>query len=199
MVVSAGNTRRDRSRALILEAARTVFNETGYEAAQMAHLAARAGLTRKTVYNLFGSKEGVLDRLLEQAEAASEPLYRHRLDAGEPARDLLQSILLDSAGWCLANPRIAPFALAPRARPARAPSEQRPSFQRIVRDTVLLGQRQGVFRCDENADFMAALVLAVYGQLMLSVLSQSSYAVEDIPRCLRLVVEGIGSPVATAP
>lgn len=51
--------RTERSRALILDAAEIAFRELGFEGATVHVIAERAGLTRKTVYNLFGSKEDI--------------------------------------------------------------------------------------------------------------------------------------------
>lgn len=185
-------TRIEKSRALIFQAAEDVFRETGYENASVGTIAARAGLTRKTVYNLFKSKEDLAREVIHRAEAQAEPLYRHAIEAEYPAFDLLERILLDSAGWCRANPGLAKLALVPRDRPVNAPPDGRASFQRIVRDTLVLGQQQGVIRTDEDADVLALILLGIYGQAMLSVIAGVAYGDDDIRRLIRLVVEGIG-------
>lgn len=184
-------SRRDRSRVLILEAAAATISEMGYEATTIDMVAARAGLARKTAYNVFASKEDIADQIVARLEAESEPLYRRRIDAGEDARLLVESILLDSAGWCLKNPNLALLALAPRQRPRLDPPEGRPSFQRIVRDAIRLGQVQGKFRSDESAEFVSMILLGIYAQAMLTALAGEEIAVEDIPRAVRLVGQGL--------
>lgn len=184
--------RKDRSRILILEAANAIFAELGFETATIDAIATRAGLTRKTAYNLFASKEDIADHLIERLEAHSEPLYRHRIEGCENALALIESILLENANWCMANPTIAKLALAPRRRPTLAPPPDRASFQRIVRDTISLGQQQGILRKDESPDFMSMILLGIYAQAMLSAISASTLDQADIKRIIRLLVEGIG-------
>lgn len=183
--------RTDRSRAQILDAADTAFRDLGVEATTMEEIARRAGLTRKTLYNRFASKEDVALSLIARIEAEPEPLYRARLAADEPALAVLEKVLSDSAGWCLANPSLARLALAPARRPGLAPPPDRPSFQRLVRDVLALGQAQGVIRRDEDVDLMALVLLGVYGQAMLNALAGE--AAIGVPGLIRLVVEGIGA------
>lgn len=183
--------RTDRSRGLILDAADRVFREKGFAAASVEEIASRAGLTRKTVYNLFGSKEEIAHHLIARAEAQDQG-YRARMAAGEGALGLLETILLDSAGWCLANPSLARLALAPAERPRLEPPADRSSFQGLVRDVLLLGQRQAVIRADEDANFMSLVLLGVYGQAMLTALAGGPFDAKDIVRLIRIVVEGIG-------
>lgn len=184
-------SRKDRSRLLILDAAAATISEIGYDATTIDMVAARAGLTRKTAYNLFASKEDIADQLVARIEAGSEPLYRHRIDAGEDARSLVEEILLDSAGWCLSNPNLAILALAPRQRPRLDPPEGRPSFQRIVRDAIRLGQAQGGFRRDERAELLSMILLGIYAQAMISALAGEAITTDDIARVVRLVGQGL--------
>lgn len=183
--------RTDRSRSLILDAADAAFREKGMAATTMDEIATRAGLTRKTVYNLFSSKEEIAFQLIARVEAEDAP-HRARISAGEDSSLLLERVFLDSARWCLANPALARLALAPAQRPGLAPPADRPSFQGLVRDILVLGQQQGRIRRDESADLMALILLGIYGQAMLSALAGGDIADADIKRIIRLVVEGIG-------
>ncbi len=183
--------RTERSRLLILDAADAAFREMGFAATSVAAIANRAGLTRKTVYNLFASKDEIASQLIARVEANDLP-YRDRMKAGEDVLRLLEGVFLDSAYWCLANPSLAKLALAPAERPALEPPPDRPSFQRLVRDILVLGQRQGVIRRDDDPNFMALILLGVYGQAMLSVLAGRRFTEDEIRRLIRIVVEGIG-------
>jgi len=184
--------RTDRSRSLILDAADEAFRERGFAAVSVEEIASRAGLTRKTVYNLFGSKEEIAHQLIARVEAQDQG-YRARIAAGEDALGLLETILLDSAGWCLANPSIARLALAPAERPRLEPPADRPSFQGLVRDVLLLGQRQAAIRQDEDANFMSLVLLGVYGQAMLTALAGGAFDASEVVRLIRIVVEGVGA------
>jgi AcrR family transcriptional regulator len=187
-------TRKTKSRDRILIAAEAVFGEMGYEAASVEVIAQRANVTRKTVYNQFASKEDVAEQLLARNEALVEPLYRDRIRSGEAAIALLENILLDSAGWCVANPNLALMALAPAKRPNLEPPEGRPSFQGIVRDTILLGQVQGTIRRDEDAEFLSMILLGIYAQAMITVIAGFPYDPAQIKRIIRILIEGAGSP-----
>lgn len=185
-------TRTDRSRKLILDAADGAFRELEFANTSVEEIAIRAGLTRKTVYNLFSSKEEIALRLIARVEA-DDLRYRARMAANEDVLGLLETVLLDSAGWCLANPSIARLALAPAERPRLEPPMDRPSFQGLVRDILLLGQRQGVIRQDEDANFLSLVLLGIYGQAMLTALADGPFGEAEIPRLIRVVVEGIGA------
>jgi len=186
-------TRTERSRSLILVAADGAFRELGFANTSVEEIARRAGLTRKTVYNLFSSKEDVALQLIARIEAEPEPLYRARMGANDDALAVLEKVFLDSAGWCLANPSIARLALAPAERPGLEPPPDRPSFQGLVRDLVALGQSQGVIRRGEDPNFMSLILLGIYAQAMLTALSGGPFQPDEIPRLIRLVVEGIGT------
>jgi TetR/AcrR family transcriptional repressor of mexJK operon len=53
------NRRRDAKREAILRGARTVFLGSGFEGASMDTVAARAGVSKMTVYRHYGSKESL--------------------------------------------------------------------------------------------------------------------------------------------
>lgn len=185
--------RTDRSRNLILDAADAAFREKGFVATSVEEIATRAGLTRKTVYNLFASKDDIASQLISRVEA-NDAAYRDRMAAGEDALRILEDVFQDSAGWCLANPSLAKLALAPVDRPSLEPPPGRPSFQGLVRDILILGQRQSVIRKDDDSNLMALVLLGVYGQAMLSALAGGRFAKEEIKHIIRIVVEGIGEP-----
>jgi TetR/AcrR family transcriptional regulator, regulator of autoinduction and epiphytic fitness len=187
----ASPKRTDRSRNLILDAADAAFREVGFANASVEQIAQRAGLTRKTVYNLFSSKEDIALRLIARVEAG-DAIYRARVAANEDVFALLERVFLDSAHWCLANPSLARLALAPAERPSLQPPSDRPSFQRLVRDLLVLGQRQGVIRTDDDPNFMSLVLLGIYAQAMLSALAGGRFSEAEIRQLIRIVVEGIG-------
>lgn len=187
--------RIERSRQLILDAADTAFRAQGFAETTMEEIARRADLTRKTVYNLFGAKEEIALSLIARVEAGDAG-YRGRMAAGEDVFVLLEQVLLDSAGWCLANPALARLALSPAERPSLEPPAGRPSFQGLVRDLLLLGQQQGRIRKDADAGFMTLVLLGVYGQAMLTALARGTFEAGEISQILRIVVEGIGESAA---
>lgn len=64
--------RREAKRASILDAAACVFREEGFDVASMDRIAERAGASKRTVYNHFGSKEALFRAVVENHWARSE-------------------------------------------------------------------------------------------------------------------------------
>lgn len=54
------------NRKKILDVALELFASRGYEAVGVMEIADRAGITKPTLYHYFGSKRGLLDKLLEE-------------------------------------------------------------------------------------------------------------------------------------
>ena len=80
MTAPAPTRLTDRKRAAILQAAVAEFRQAGYEATSMDRVAASAGVSKRTVYNHFPSKEAlfaqILQQLLESSLASPELAYR---------------------------------------------------------------------------------------------------------------------------
>ena len=109
----------------ILQAAREVFRQSGYEKAHMADIAQRAGVAKGTVYLYFESKRALLDALCDRyqdmiadgllaalqsrdAPTALKSAVHSALTVAARERDLLR--LLDlrlglSGGVAIENPR----------------------------------------------------------------------------------------------
>ena len=56
----------DRKRAAIIDAAVDEFRQSGYEATSMDRVAASAGVSKRTVYNHFPSKEALFAQIIHQ-------------------------------------------------------------------------------------------------------------------------------------
>ncbi|MBB2931115.1 TetR/AcrR family transcriptional regulator [Paraburkholderia silvatlantica] len=114
----------DRKRAAIVAAAIDEFLASGFDATSMDRIAARAGVSKRTVYNHFPSKEAlfaaILCQLWDASATAEAPAYR----AGEPLRAQLVELLMrklrllsDEAFFKLARVAIAAGIHSPeRAR-----------------------------------------------------------------------------------
>lgn len=60
-------TLTDARRALVLDAARTVFAEAGIEGASIREIAKKAGYTPGAIYSYFESKEAIYAALLDES------------------------------------------------------------------------------------------------------------------------------------
>jgi TetR/AcrR family transcriptional regulator of autoinduction and epiphytic fitness len=83
----------DRKRAAIISAAIEEFLAAGYDATSMDRIAARASVSKRTVYNHFPSKEAlfaaILHQLWDASQSADAPTYR----PNEPLRAQLLELL----------------------------------------------------------------------------------------------------------
>ncbi|HWT34916.1 MAG TPA: TetR/AcrR family transcriptional regulator, partial [Paraburkholderia sp.] len=83
----------DRKRAAVIEAAIDEFRASGFDATSMDRIAARAGVSKRTVYNHFPSKEALFAAILQQlwdaSKAGDAPGYR----VDQPLRPQLIDLL----------------------------------------------------------------------------------------------------------
>lgn len=75
----------DRKRAAIVQAAVEAFQQYGYYAASINGIAEAAGVSKRTLYNHFDSKEALFDAIIEELVFRVEQLPACRFD---PSRDL---------------------------------------------------------------------------------------------------------------
>jgi AcrR family transcriptional regulator len=68
------------NRQAILDAARAVFGELGYEAATVRDIIRRTGLASGTFYNYYKSKEEVFDALADDGARRFRPILRAESD-----------------------------------------------------------------------------------------------------------------------
>jgi AcrR family transcriptional regulator len=92
-------TRRQQAgqtRARIIGAARDLFADTGFEAASIAEIARRPGVSSQSVYAIFGSKPALLRELLTALEYdACVATWRQRIEAADGLAEQLRTF----AGW----------------------------------------------------------------------------------------------------
>jgi TetR/AcrR family transcriptional regulator, mexJK operon transcriptional repressor len=73
--------RVQRSRAAVVDAARTLFLRHGYAGTTMDEIAALAGLTKRTVYNNYGDKDALFREVIVDTIAVAEDFVRDMRDA----------------------------------------------------------------------------------------------------------------------
>jgi AcrR family transcriptional regulator len=91
----------------ILEAALTLFAEKGFAATRMDDIAARAGVTKGTIYLYFESKEAVFKMLVrESIGAALSRIVEDARTTGESARDMLRFALTSIGEFAYTSDRV---------------------------------------------------------------------------------------------
>jgi AcrR family transcriptional regulator len=94
--------KKQRTRELIAETARTLFAERGFEEVTVAEIARAADVAETTVFNYFPTKEDLVYWRLEFFEAALLDAIRERAP-GEPALAAFSRFVLEQRGL-LAEP-----------------------------------------------------------------------------------------------
>lgn len=79
-----------RTRAAIVQVATGVLYERGLDGAGIAELCARAGVSKETLYRHFGTKDGLIEAVLQARSDRVTRWLRDAADAagGDPARQL---------------------------------------------------------------------------------------------------------------
>lgn len=72
---ASGNSRRDKRRRAILDAAAKLFLENGYERTTLSDVLALSGGSRSTLADLFGGKEGLFTEVLRETSAHVEATF----------------------------------------------------------------------------------------------------------------------------
>jgi len=86
---------RDKSkkRAIILEGAIDVFIEMGYELASMDRIAETAGVSKRTIYNHFGSKDHLFQVIVEDFLAERQKLKTIKYDSKKTLEEQLLAFI----------------------------------------------------------------------------------------------------------
>lgn len=84
----------DRKREAIIQAAIAEFRDNGFEATSMDKVAARAAVSKRTVYNHFASKDElfaeILSQLWESSQGERELAYSSEQPVDEQLRELMR-------------------------------------------------------------------------------------------------------------
>jgi TetR/AcrR family transcriptional regulator of autoinduction and epiphytic fitness len=83
----------ERKREAIIDAAIIEFRASGFEATSMDKIAATAGVSKRTVYNHFPSKDELFTQILQQLWDSSAALMAIPYRPGAPLREQLLALL----------------------------------------------------------------------------------------------------------
>jgi AcrR family transcriptional regulator len=165
-------------RRRILESARAVFAEQGFDAARMDEVARRARVSKGTVYNHFDSKES----LLVECVLASMAETRERIDAlarssGSPDRALasaLRTQILDLLPSIVGGSQSLAYQVWSLVARDRGVRERLFSYYREfyragearLCEGLDAGAGAGVFRADLESEDLAMVLLAIFDGLV---------------------------------
>jgi AcrR family transcriptional regulator len=192
----------EQTRARLLRAAVGVFDRKGYAAASVREIVEIAGVTKPALYYHFGSKEGVLTAVLEEAAREFAAAMARGLRRPGTARDRLFGICADLHGLFQEHVPVVRVAHSVFFGPVEgAPQFDFSTFdrdmERAVRQIVADGQATGeITPCASPGD-IALIILGVIGLFASRHLHSGvePLDLDSMKRVLGLVFDGaLGAP-----
>lgn len=182
-------------RQRILRASRQLFSAEGYEETTMEEIAARAEISKATLYNYFPSKDSLLIGIAEAELADIRGLITGELQnepsAVEKLRRALQTFVLDSMRYIPLCRKITYLNSCEDS----ALFSTRVEMLRIFRALVQEAQDSGEFRRDADAGDIVDLVMGVYlaSQFQWQGIDRYSneYCVEKLDRFFDMALAGV--------
>jgi AcrR family transcriptional regulator len=99
-------TKQDKTRRRIIEAAYESFFRSGFARTSVDGVAERAGMTKRTLYSYFRSKDDLLAAVLQQySDLAAERWQRVAARLPSDPDGLIDSYFAQLAGWASSTPR----------------------------------------------------------------------------------------------
>lgn len=120
----------DRKRRAILDAAADQFRKHGFEASSMDKIAALAGVSKRTVYNHFPSKDELFAETLVQLFQSGAAIMDVAYQADAPLRAQLTAMMARKAG-SMADQDFLDLARVAIAEAVHAPERVRPIVARM--------------------------------------------------------------------
>lgn len=158
----------DRKRDAIIQAAIAEFRAHGFEATSVDKVAARAEVSKRTLYNHFASKDELFASILHILWESSAAEMRRVYDPRRPVRDQLIE-LLQSKLAMLADDNFLSLARVAIAAGLHAPERAREMVDRISRkdnamlDWIRAAQKHGALKADDAAQACKQLECLVKG------------------------------------
>jgi len=106
-----------RSRDSILEATRHVIGETGFHGVTIAGVAKRAGVSRQTVYSIFGSREDLVSQTVTDRLTTLSGAFTDLLESVGSPLELLVEIVVQARRRILGDPLLRVLTLSGTANP----------------------------------------------------------------------------------
>jgi AcrR family transcriptional regulator len=160
-------TQKLETRRRVLEAARDLFNEIGYEETTIRAVAERAGVSVGSVFTTFASKADVLSQVMDDRVDA---LYR---ELEHVARHMRGSVLdrlcsLFAIHYDFECRRVRLFlahiaaSFSPSLEPSTVPYGRNDRFKSMILDMLREGQGKGEVRDDADLDVILDTLMGAY-------------------------------------
>ncbi|MBC8102195.1 MAG: TetR/AcrR family transcriptional regulator [Cytophagales bacterium] len=183
--------RRQNRETAILQAAQALMEAQGYDAMTMDDLAARAGISKPTLYQHFPSKEEIAVRAVVQVIRGGRE-FIESLDSALPAIVRLEKILRR-----MLEAKFTPghLPIGPATRTALAPMLRAHPLYQAEFEAMAAAVSEVVEQAKRAGDFRPALPTRPAVQMMFSVLRDSDF--EEMVRAGAITPSALAESVVT--
>jgi AcrR family transcriptional regulator len=160
-------------REKILHAAKTLVGEGGWAQAQVASIAAVAGMATGNVYRYFPSKAELFSEVLSKVSQREVDVIGEISDAEGSQFSRLHLAVTTFVKRAMRNPRLA-YALI--AEPCDKEIDEarltyRAAISQVIQSIVVAGQSNGEFRADIKPDIAATVIVGGFMEGLIGPLS----------------------------
>lgn len=106
-----------RSRESILEATRDVIGDAGFDGVSIAAVAKRAGVSRQTVYSIFGTREDLVSQAVTDRLTTLVGAFTELLDSAGTPLELFVEMMVQARTHVLGDPLLRVLTLSGSANP----------------------------------------------------------------------------------
>ena len=163
---TAKDIRREETRARLLEAAKRLFSEYGYDAVPVTEIARQAGVTHAMINVYFGGKPGLLYKIVRETNAVQFLEIQEIVEAEGDPLDRLEDLLLSWVAGDTQDTRLLSvmqsYAWVWSAETEEDNRSVRAFFKDAVSRIIQQGQATGRFRPGIDPDLAARSIWAIY-------------------------------------
>lgn len=143
-----GSRRRERTRAVLLDAGELLLSQRAPEEIRIEDVAAQAGVSPASVYVHFGTKDGLMAAVTERVLAVATEALRSAYTAKVPALERFAGVGSAYLRLILDHPAVLKYLVVTGERGPRTPvesevvtrfSQLRREFEQSIRDAVDTG------------------------------------------------------------
>lgn len=199
--------RLSENRERIVAATRDLVSVGGFRGAQIAAVAARAGISTGAIYRYFPSKAELFMEVLTDAVKHEIKLLRVIVAEQQPAAVRLRAAVESFVRRALAGPHLAYAFIAEPVDPLvdSARIRYRRAFGEVFKAVLRDGVRSGEF-AEQNLDVSAACIVGAFTEALVGPVAPSARRVQDKERlvgeicdfCLRAVERNARPAAGTA-
>jgi AcrR family transcriptional regulator len=200
--------KREATRQEILTAARSMFQEKGYDATSVDDLVLAANVAKGTFYYHFNSKDELLHALQEMVIDEFATQARTKLTEGVSPLKVLSEFVSEMAKWNEANSDLSRAVFAEKfTRFSQghgghgshgshgnhcSVEEKKRKFVNLIAELIALAQKAGEIRTDVEADDLVRVILPpIMFTTATWLFNPEGSLSERLERSLKLVLEGV--------